>query len=193
MLHHGGNKGVGAVGDGVGFGLDGVSRNLSTSIGRSGVTPTAAATYLLSISSSCTTSMPRRRGHTTAGPSGGNRCARRSRGPPPACSPCRSRASGYRVFHHLPEAVPVFGEVDRLGRCPQYLNPRLRKVTGDVERRLAAELDDDAFRFFLFVYGEHVFHRQGLEVELVRGVVIRGDGLGVAVHHDRFVTLVSEG
>jgi len=40
-----------------------------------------------------------------------------------------------------------------------------------------------------------VLLRKGLEVELVRGVVVGGDGLGVRVHHDRLVAifLQSEG
>ena len=58
----------------------------------------------------------------------------------------------------------------------------------ELQRRLAAELDDDAQRPALALLGDHVEHvlgRQRLEIEAVGGVVVGGDGLGVAVDHDR--------
>jgi hypothetical protein len=55
---------------------------------------------------------------------------------------------------------------------------------GELERRLAAELHDDADGLLDARDLEHVLERQRLEVEAVGGVVVGGDGLGVAVDHD---------
>ena len=89
------------------------------------------------------------------------------------------------LVHHRAEEVAVLGHVDGLGAGAQDVDAVLLERGGEVERRLAAELRDDAQGLFLFVDGEHVLQRQGLEVELVRGVVVGGDGLRVAVDHDR--------
>ncbi len=56
---------------------------------------------------------------------------------------------------------------------------------GELERRLAAELDDHAVRLLALVDRQHVLERERLEVEPVGGVVVGRDGLGVAVDHDR--------
>ena len=53
---------------------------------------------------------------------------------------------------------------------------------------MAAELDDDAEHLIVAVFAlvdvEHVFERERFKVELVAGVVVGGDGLGVGVDHD---------
>jgi hypothetical protein len=58
---------------------------------------------------------------------------------------------------------------------------------GEVERRLAAELDDDAVGLFLVADVEHVLERERLEEKFVAGVVVGRDGLGVRVDHDGLV------
>jgi hypothetical protein len=59
---------------------------------------------------------------------------------------------------------------------------------GELERGLAAELDDDAVQGAVVLLDaedlEHVLERERLEVEAVGGVVVGRDGLGVAVDHD---------
>ena len=57
---------------------------------------------------------------------------------------------------------------------------------GEIERRLAAELHDHAFRFFLFVNVEHVLVGERLEVEFVAGVVIGRNRFRVGIDHDGF-------
>ena len=64
---------------------------------------------------------------------------------------------------------------------------------GQVQRRLAAELDDDAVRLFLPADVEHVFQRQGFEEELVRGIVVRGDGFRIGVDDDGFIPHFPQG
>ena len=75
------------------------------------------------------------------------------------------------------------GEVPRIGM------PRLLERRGELERSLAAELDDHpdqlAARLLDMEDLEHVLDRQRLEIEPVGRVVVGRDGLRVAVDHDR--------
>jgi hypothetical protein len=93
----------------------------------------------------------------------------------------------------LAEPVPVLGEVDRRRGGAEDPDPCRLEFSCEVEGRLAAELHDHPLGLLLFVDREHVLDGQGLEIELVGGVVIRGDGLGIAVDHDRFVPRLAEG
>src|SRR4029077_76358 len=52
--------------------------------------------------------------------------------------------------------------------------------------RLSAELNDDAFGFFLFVNVEHVLKRERLEIKFVARVVIGRNRFRVRIDHDRF-------
>ena len=54
----------------------------------------------------------------------------------------------------------------------------------ELERRLPAELHDGAHRLLAPRDLHHVLQRERLEVEAVRGVVVGGDRLGVAIDHD---------
>ena len=71
---------------------------------------------------------------------------------------------------------------------PSSLHARARERHRELQRRLPAELHDDAVERALlalfFADGEHVFERERLEVEAVRGVVVGRHRLGVAVDHD---------
>ena len=69
----------------------------------------------------------------------------------------------------------------------------LLKSARNVERRLTAELNDDAHRFFGLVYLENVLDGHGLEVELVRRVVVGRNGFGVAVDDNRLVAHLAHG
>ena len=60
---------------------------------------------------------------------------------------------------------------------------------GELERRLPAELHDDAEQLAVALLDphdlDHVLGGQRLEIEPVGGVVVGRDGLRVAVDHDR--------
>src|SRR5688500_17895418 len=62
-----------------------------------------------------------------------------------------------------------------------------------VERRLAAELNNDAFGMLDVNDVHHVLEGQRLEVEAVRSVVIGRDRLRVAVDHDGLKALFAQG
>ena len=70
----------------------------------------------------------------------------------------------------------------------------LQSPCREVERGLAAELDDDADRAFSrWQMLRTSSSSEGLEEELVAGVVIGGDGFGVGIDHDGFVPDFLEG
>ncbi len=77
------------------------------------------------------------------------------------------------------------------GVVPRIGMPASWRALASFERRLAAELDDDAVQRAVLLLDaedfEDVLEGQRLEVEAVGGVVVGRDGLGVAVDHDRLV------
>ena len=92
-----------------------------------------------------------------------------------------------------PEDRAVLSRVDRFGLRAEDRQARVREALREAQRRLATEGDDDALDRtrgeLRLVDLEDVLEREGLEVEAVGGVVVRRDGLRVAVHHDRLVLL----
>ena len=91
------------------------------------------------------------------------------------------------LVHDGVELVAVLGRLDGVDGRAEHVAAGVLEAAREVERGLAAELDDDAQRLLGLVDLQHVLERDGLEVELVRGVVVGRDGLRVAVHHDRLV------
>ncbi len=112
------------------------------------------------------------------------------------------------LFHRIGDAVVRLVEVKRFmrsfwkrsrssarsivsGAVPRIGMPAFSKRFGELQRRLAAELDDDANQLAVFLLGlqdlDHVLSGQRLEIKPVRGVVVGRDGFRVAVDHDRLV------
>ena len=91
------------------------------------------------------------------------------------------------------KTLAVFGSVDHVGAGANDRHASGFQTQGQFERRLTAVLHDDAGGFFFVHNFQHVFERQGLEVQTVGGVVVGGDGLGVAVDHDGLVTVFTHG
>ncbi|MPM37476.1 hypothetical protein SDC9_84093 [bioreactor metagenome] len=90
------------------------------------------------------------------------------------------------LFDQLLEEVAVFRGVDVVGTGADDIGAGGLQFLGEVERGLAAELDDHAVALFAFVNIHHVFQRQRFEIELVAGVVIGRHGFRIAVDHHRF-------
>ncbi len=90
-----------------------------------------------------------------------------------------------------PEPRAVLGEVDRVDARAQNRDAGGVQAGGELERRLAAELDHHPFGLLHLAHRQHVLERQRLEVQPVRGVVVGRDGLGVAVDHDRVAALLA--
>ena len=80
--------------------------------------------------------------------------------------------------------------------CRESARRRSSSACGEIERRLAAELDDDAFERAVRLLGvddfEHVFGGQRLEIEPVGRVVIGRHGFRIAVDHDRFIARIMQ-
>ena len=81
----------------------------------------------------------------------------------------------------------VFGGVDRVDAGADDRDAGGLEGTGQVERGLAAELDDDAVGLDAVADIEDVFDGERLEEKKVGGVVVGADGFGVGVDHDRLV------
>ena len=94
------------------------------------------------------------------------------------------------------EPVAVFGEVDGVWRGAEDRHLGRFERLGKLERRLAAELHDDALDLavrLLFAHDlEHVLFGERLEIEPVRGVVVGRHRLRIAIDHDGLVARVGQ-
>ncbi len=101
------------------------------------------------------------------------------------------------VVQHDLEPLAVLGQVDGVQAGAQDRHPVLVQRMSQLQRSLAAELDDAADQFALRLLDrdqlQHVLGRQGFEIEAVGGVVVGRDRFRIAVHHDAFDADVSEG
>ncbi len=101
------------------------------------------------------------------------------------------RLAHVQFVEQLLEAVAVFGEIDHVGRGAEDRHVRLFQMLGELERRLPAELHDDAVQRAVGALGvddlQHVLRRQRLEIEPVRGVVVGRHRFRIAVDHDGLV------
>ena len=91
------------------------------------------------------------------------------------------------------EAFPVLCPVDIVRTGSDDLGPCLFERNGQIERGLAAKLDDDAVGFLDLDDMEDVFEGEGFEVELIGGVIVGRNGFGVGVDHDRFKSQFLQG
>ena len=88
------------------------------------------------------------------------------------------------LVDHALEALPILGAVDGVRAGADDVDAGGMQPIHQLERRLAAELHDQAVRLLHVDDGQHVLEGHRLEVQPVRGVVVGGDGLRIAVHHD---------
>ena len=86
------------------------------------------------------------------------------------------------------EAFAIFGEIDRIRRRADDRHAGFVQTHREIQRRLAAKLDDHTVRLFDIDDVHHVFERERLEVETIRSVVISRNSFRIAVDHDRFET-----
>ncbi len=106
-------------------------------------------------------------------------------GVPDGMGDAARRLAHAQFRHEAPEEVAILGKRDVARRCAQHPDSGLFETRGEIERGLAAELDDRAVAPLALVDLHHVLERQRLEVEPVARVVIRRNRLRVGVdHHD---------
>ena len=89
-----------------------------------------------------------------------------------------------KLFHHASEQVSVLSKVDGLGSCSENVHACLFKVSRKIKGSLSAKLCDNAHGLFLFMDRKNIFKSKGLEIKLVRGIIVGGNSLRVAVYHD---------
>ena len=80
-----------------------------------------------------------------------------------------------------------------VGAGADDLHSRLFQAHREGQGCLPAELHDHAVGLLPVHDGKHVLARQRLEVQLVGGIVVGGDGLGIRVDHDRLVADLAQG
>ena len=109
---------------------------------------------------------------------------------------CSSRAIGRlpqaQLVQQLLEAFPILSQVNDVGRRTEDRDAGLFESGGQLERGLAAKLNDGSAqpangRFFPGNLND-VLGSEGLEIQAIGSVVVRGDGFRVAVHHNCFVS-----
>ena len=101
------------------------------------------------------------------------------------------RAADVELLEQAAEAPAVLGEVDGLLGRAQDGDAGLGERAGDLERRLAAELHDDALGPLVGDDVGDVLEGERLEVEAVGDVVVGAHRLRVAVDHDRLEALLA--
>jgi len=97
------------------------------------------------------------------------------------------RARDVERIEERGEAPTVLGHVDVVGARAEDAVPGGGEGPRQLERRLAAELDEHPLGALVLENVEHRFEIERLEVELARHVVVGAHGLRVAVDHDGFV------
>ena len=141
----------------------------------------------------------------TRSPSRGRR-ARRTAAPPAGSrsrAPRRSASSSVRAvrlggcfrpssLHMLLEALAVLGEVDRVGRGADDRHAGGLEARASFSGVWPPNCTITPVGLFLVDDLEHVLERQRLEVQPVRGVVVGGDGLRVAVDHDGLEAVLAQ-
>ena len=103
------------------------------------------------------------------------------------------RLAQAELVEYGPEALPILGPVDGVRAGAQDRHPGPLERHGQLQWSLPAELDNHPKRALGPHDAQHILKRQRLEIEFVRGVVIRADRLRVAVDHDGLKAVVLEG
>ena len=135
-----------------------------------------------------------RRARAKAARAPGSRSSGRWRRPDRRWWPCRWRAGGGSSFSRSPLNRPRSPAMSMSsGLVPMIGTFADSSALREVERRLAAELDDHALGLEPLAQVEHVLGGQRLEEQHVGGVVVGRHRLRVAVDHHRLVARVAQG
>ena len=102
------------------------------------------------------------------------------------------RLQEVEALYGLLEALSVLGAVNRVRAGADDGHAGSLKCSRELERGLSAELDDYSGRLLDAADLEDILKGYGLEIKSVRGVVVGGDGLRVAVDHDGLIAVITE-
>ena len=90
------------------------------------------------------------------------------------------------LLQQLLKLLAILGRFDRIDARADDRHARVLQPPRQVERRLAAELHDDAIGLHAIADIEDVFDRERLEEQHVARVVVGAHGFGIRVDHHRF-------
>ncbi len=99
------------------------------------------------------------------------------------------RLAQVQALDHLLEALAVFGTVDGVRAGADDRHAGLFEGAAELQRGLAAVLDDHALGLLDADDLKDVLEGHRLEVQAVGGVIVGGDGFRVAVDHDGLVAV----
>ena len=91
------------------------------------------------------------------------------------------------------EALTILSNVNRLGTGANDRRTVRLKRASEFQGCLATILNNDANRLFLVNDFKHVLKCQGFEIQTIRGVIVSRNSLWVAIDHDGFITIVTQG
>ena len=91
------------------------------------------------------------------------------------------------------KAFPVFSQINGIRAGADDRRAGRGQLARELQRRLPAVLDDHAVWLFNMDDLQHIFQRQRLKIQAIRGVVIGRDRLGIAVDHDRLIAGLAHG
>src|SRR5699024_7450049 len=92
------------------------------------------------------------------------------------------------VMQQLFEAFPVLRPVKIIECRTENFHTVLLQLISQIDRRLAAKLDNHAFRLFILHDVHHIFMRQGFEIKFVGDCKVRRYGFWIVVDDDRLVS-----
>ena len=98
----------------------------------------------------------------------------------------------FQFVQHFLEALAIFGHVDRIRRGADDRHAVRFQVARELQRRLPAVLHDHAEGLFDVHDFQHVFQRQRLEIQPIRGIVVGRHRLRIAVDHDGLVAVFAQ-
>ena len=97
------------------------------------------------------------------------------------------------AVQHCRELVPVFGIVNALGACSEYVHLLLVKSYGKVVRNLSSRRYYHSVRHFHFYDVHYSFEGEFIEIEPVADIIIGGNRLRVVIYHDTPVSFLANG
>ena len=93
----------------------------------------------------------------------------------------------FQSVEELSEAFAVFCSINGIGRRTEDFNIFFFERDREFQGRLSSELDNDTFGFFSIDDVQHIFYREGFEVEPVSCIIISTDCFRITVYHDCFI------
>ena len=97
------------------------------------------------------------------------------------------------LLHERSESLAILRQINSIRRRAKNGHTSLGKRPNQLEWCLATELHDDSLGLFQVADVQDMLQGEGLEVEPIAHVIVCGDGLRIAVDHDRLIAHVLQG